>query len=287
MIRSLRPAALLAILVACGDDTTSPPDPSTDTGTDPAVDVADSSDDARDERDAPPDAVADGPDTPSVEGLPIPFATHLGPCTREVRVGSDGFLLYSFVYDYELAPDTVTATRSTGGELDVVIKYLDVDTRRQCAKPPEEPHAAFVDIVGCPNRVIVDTDDNGLISPLDLAMNYAYDPDGSIEGSDRFDWRNTYTGSTWFYDYNADGALLGGRRVDADADAVILHVSYPGELRMILEYDDQVDGSVDTRISYDFNSDGHVVEAAVEEADPGTGELTFRSRSAYTYDCWE
>lgn len=286
MIRTPWPVVLVCALAACGGDPPGEPNPVEDTGRDAVADAPTDSTTVDATEDPAPGDVLDR-DLPDIDGLPIPFSQYLGPCTREVRVGSEGLLLYSFVYDYSDAPATVTATRSTGGELDVVINYFDVETRRQCAKPPEERHAAFVDLIGCPTRIIVDTDDNGLISPLDLAVNYTYDEEGNIAASDRFDWRNNFTGSAWFFDYNADGALIGGHRLDATQVGELLHVSYPGELQMLFEYDDEADGSIDSRITYEFNAEGHAVETAVEEADPATGELSFRSRSTYTYDCWE
>ena len=270
-------------LLSCADRAKDPDDSGTDVGT--GMEPDNLFTDTPLETGSPLDTGL--PDAYSVEGLPIPFPLHLGPCTRQVRVGEGQFLLYSFVYDYEEAPDVVTAIRSTGGELDVAIDYFDVDTRRFCAKPPEERHGAFVDIVGCPTRIIIDTDDNGLISPLDLAVNYTFDEFGNLSASDRFDWRNNFSGSAWFFDYNREGALLGGRRLDGSTLAERLVAEYPGDLQMVLNFDVNDDGVPDTRTAYQFDENGNVLEAVVEEGDPGTGELTIRSRSTYSYSCWD
>ena len=283
MNRTVWPTVFLGLLlIACGDPADEP-DSGSDVGSDPEPDNIFADTSPADT--GAPDTVL--PDVPVVEGLPIPFSENLGPCTRQVRVGQEGFLLYSFVYNYEEAPAVVTAIRSTGGELDVAIDYFNVDTRRFCAKPPEERHGAFVDIIGCPTRIIIDTDDNGLISPLDLAVNYTFDEFGNISASDRFDWRNNFTGSAWFFDYNADGALLSGRRRDAGAVAETMVATYPADLQMVLTYDDEGDGTIDSRVTYQFDAAGDLVETSVEESDPGTGELGVRSVSTYSYACWD
>ncbi len=286
MTRTLPATAFAFLLLACGGDE----DPATDASSDAATDTGAAADVAVD---TPADAQADAAPTDTasesdaIEGLPIPFAEHLGPCTRQVRVGADQTLLFRYEYDYSDAPSIVTGLRYAGGEFDLAVDFLDVDTRRFCAKPPEERHGAFIDIVGCPTRVIIDTGDNGLISPQDLAVNYTYDESGNLTASDRFDWRNNFTGSAWFHEYNREGALLSGQRLDSGAEAVLLVASYPQERTMVLEIDTGADGSLDERATYQYDENGNLLDQAVEEADPATGELSLRSRSTYTYECWE
>ncbi|MFT6399034.1 MAG: hypothetical protein ACJAYU_003797, partial [Bradymonadia bacterium] len=270
------PAALL-LLAACGGED----DPSLDIGSNPGSDTGATADVVAD---VPPDLETDSgaadtaPEPDFVEGLPIPFAEHLGPCSRQVRVGAEQNLLFRYEYDYSESPDVVTALRYAGDEFDLAVEFFDVDTRRFCAKPPEERHGAFISIVGCPTRIIIDTGDNGLISPQDLAVSYTYDEFGDLTASDRFDWRNNFTGSSWFYEYNADGALLRGERIDGSAAAVSMVASYPQEGMMVLTIDDGVDGTTEERATFQFDANGNLLDQAVEEADPGTGELSLRSR---------
>jgi hypothetical protein len=63
--------------------------------------------------------------------------------------------------------------------------------------------------------------------------------------------------------------------------------SYPQEGMMVLTIDDGVDGTTEERATFQFDANGNLLDQAVEEADPGTGELSLRSRSTYTYECWE
>lgn len=293
MIRNAPRAALLLFLAACGGEEQPATTTDVDSGTDVGSEPTDVATDARQDGGAdvaPIDAAADA-DVASepevVEGLPIPFQEHIGPCTRQVHVGTEQTLLFRYEFDYSDAPAVVTARRYAGEEFNLAVDFIDVDTRRSCAKPPDERHGAFVDIVGCPARTIIDTGDNGLISPQDLAASYTYDESGNLIASDHFDWRNNFTGSAWFFEYNLEGALLGGERLDSGATAVSMVASYPGDSVMVLTIDDGADDTVDEIATYQFDDGGNLLDQTVEQADPATGELSLRSRSSYTYECWD
>lgn len=288
-----RPARLLSssglavalLCAACGgDDGPSDADPGTldtlggDTGEDSAVDVA-------------PDigadtAIEDIDEADVTPATPLPERTHLGPCRREVYIGPGDDPIFTLDYDYAEAPERVVVTRTSNGEADFLYVYEEVDFVETCRVPVEDPHGVYMTFVGCPRRVSADSENNGMISSLDYAVEYTYTGDGTLETADLFDIRGGFLGETWFFRYQPNGGLRQADRFDGDTIGATLSFDFDGE-ELTTQLDEALNGTTDYVITYAFDDDGQVIGAERSNADPSTGALRAFSRSVFDYSCWD